>query len=40
VLAITPTRSGVLAIALVAASSNGGGVVVDGAFDVIDAPAG
>ena len=40
VLAITPTTSGVLAIALVAASSNGGAVVVDGAFDVIDAPAG
>ena len=40
VLAITPATSGVLAIVLVAASSNGGAVVADGAFDVIDAPAG
>lgn len=40
VLAITPTTSGVLAIALVAASPDGRAVVVDGAFDVIDAPAG
>jgi len=29
----------VLAIALVAASPNGEAVVVDGAFDVVDAPA-
>jgi len=39
ILAITPTKRGVLAIALVAASPNGEAVVVDGAFDVVDAPA-